>query len=171
MIIRGNSICLCPFDRRHFEATRTWANDYELSKLMGRGKPVSEVEHEKWLENVLCRDDCVLFAIETPDGKHVGNVWLWHIDARHRSAEVRIVIGDAEHTGRGIGTEAIRMLADYARDRMNLRRLFALVLSTNPRSRRAFEKAGFELEGTLRQDRWIGDRFVDNWILGRVWTD
>src|SRR5207237_1169045 len=110
------------------------------------------------------------FAIETPEGQHVGNVWLWAIDSRHRSAEVRIVIGEANCVGRGMGTEAIRMLADYARDRLNLRRLYAQALSTNPRSRRAFEKAGFELEGTFREDRWVGDRYVDTWWLGRLIT-
>ena len=48
--------------------------------------------------------------------------------------------------------------------------LYAQVLSTNPRSRRAFEKAGFELEGTFREDRWVGDRYVDTWWLGRLIT-
>jgi RimJ/RimL family protein N-acetyltransferase len=38
----------------------------------------------------------------------------------------------------------------------------------NPRARQAFEKAGFALEGTLRDDRWIGDGFSDVFVLGRL---
>ena len=169
MILRGTNVCLCPLDRRHAEGARAWANDVELARLLDRARPVSDAEHEKWTAGLHGRDDCVYFAIETAEGRHVGNVWLWGIDPRHRKAEVRIVIGEPQALGRGMGSEAIRLLADYARDRLNLRRLYAYVLSTNPRARRAFEKAGFELEGTLRQDRWVGDGYADVWIVSRVW--
>ena len=166
MILRGTKVCLVPFDRRHFEPTRAWANDLELSRLLDRARPVSDVEHENWTASLHGREDCVLFAIEATGSHHVGNVWLWAIDPRHRNAEVRIVVGETQALGRGIGSEAIRLIADYARDRLNLRRLYAYVLATNPRARRAFEKAGFELEGTLRQDRWAGERYADVWLLG-----
>jgi RimJ/RimL family protein N-acetyltransferase len=168
LILRGTCACLCPLDRRHADRARAWANDVELARLLDRARPVSDVEHEKWSANLVGRDDCVWFAIETPENRHVGNIWLWAIDARHRKAEVRIVIGETQSLGRGLGSEAIRLLADYARDRLNLRRLYAYVLATNPRGRRAFEKAGFELEGTLRQDRWVGDAYADVFELGRL---
>ena len=170
MILRGQGVCLCPFDRRHFEATRTWANDPALSLLLDRARPVSDTEHERWTASLNGRGDCVYFAIETPASHHVGNIWLWAIDPRHRKAEVRIVIGDIQSVGRGMGSDAIRLLSEYAGDRLNLRRLYAYVLATNPRARRAFEKAGFELEGTLRRDRWVGGEYADVWLLGRLWS-
>jgi RimJ/RimL family protein N-acetyltransferase len=168
LILQGPNVCLVPFDRRHFEATRAWANDLELSRLLDRARPISDVEHESWTASIHGREDCVFFAIETAANRHVGNVWLWAIDPRHRKAEVRIIIGETQSLGRGIGSEAIQLIADYARDRLNLRRLYAYVLGTNPRAKRAFEKAGFELEGTLRQERWVGDQYADVWLLGRV---
>ena len=162
---------LCPFDRRHADQTRSWVNDPDLVRLLDRGRPVSDAEHERWYSSILGREDCVFFAIETQAGaQHVGNVWLWGIDARHRKAEVRIVIGPNDHHGKGLGSEAIALLAGYARERMNLHRLYAYVLGTNPRARRAFEKAGFALEGVLRQDRWVGDRFADVFLLGTILT-
>jgi RimJ/RimL family protein N-acetyltransferase len=167
VILNGATVCLCPLDRRHAERARAWANDLELSRLLDRARPVSDAEHEAWTAKLHGRDDAVYFAIEN-EGKHVGNIWLWAIDPRHRKAEVRIVIGETDSVGRGVGSEAIRLIAEYARDRLNLRRLFACVLATNPRARRAFEKAGFELEGTLRQDRWVGDGYADVWMLGRL---
>ena len=42
------------------------------------------------------------------------------------------------------------------------------VLAINPAARRAFEKAGFAVEGTLRADRWTGAGFVDTHVLGRL---
>jgi RimJ/RimL family protein N-acetyltransferase len=168
LILKGTSACLCPLDRRHAERARTWANDVELSRMLDRARPVSDVEHEKWSAELYGHDDRVYFAIETGEGRHVGNIWLWDVDARHRKAEVRIVIGETQALGRGLGSEAIRLLADYAGDRLNLRRLYAYVLATNPRARRAFEKAGFDLEGVLRQDRWVGDAYADVFALGRL---
>jgi RimJ/RimL family protein N-acetyltransferase len=167
LILQGKNVTLCPFDRRHAEHTRAWVNDAVLAALLDRSRPVSDADHERWYASITGREDCVYFAIETAE-MHAGNVWLWNIDARHRKAEVRILIGPNEHHGKGLGSEAIALIANYARDRLNLRRLYAYVLSTNPRACRAFEKAGFALEGTLREDRWIGDRYADVFLLGRL---
>lgn len=169
MIIHGNAVTLCPLDRRHMDVTRQWANDRELARLLDRARPVGEMDHEDWFANHTRGDDRVYFAIESkPEGVHVGNIWLWGIDPRHRKAEVRIVLGSREGQGRGMGTEALSLISDYARERLNLRRLYAYVLGINPRARRAFEKAGFTLEGVLREDRWVDDRYVDVFILGKM---
>ncbi len=169
MILHGNALMLRPFDRRHADQTRAWVNDLDLARLLDRGHPVTDAEHERWYDSLVGRQDCVFFAIETaPEGLHVGNVWLWGIDARHRKAEVRILIGATDQVGKGLGTEALVLLTGYARERLNLHRLYAHVLSTNPRARRAFEKAGFQLEGVLRQDRWAGDRFADVFLMGML---
>src|SRR4051794_37501598 len=114
-MIRGKSVSLRPLDRRHAERTRDWANDLELMRLLDRARPVSDVEHERWFAGLHERTDVVYFAIETnADERHVGNVWLWGIDPRHRKAELRIVIGDRESLGRGLGTEAISLLCGFA---------------------------------------------------------
>lgn len=166
-MLKGSVVTLCPFDRRHIEPSRNWANDMELARLLDRGRPVCDVEHEQWALSLSQKKDAVFFAIETnEEAHHIGNIWLWDIDARHRKAEVRIVIGDTTHTGRGMGTECIQLLSSYAKDRLNLRRLYAYTLSSNPRAKRAFEKAGFEMEGLLREDRWNGERYVDVCLLG-----
>lgn len=162
-------VTLVPLDRAHLARTRAWANDPEIARLMDRARPVSEPEHEAWFEAIRGREDCVYFAVEQEgEPRHVGNVWLWAIDLRHRKAELRIVIGDPAARGRGVGAEAIERLCRYGFDRLNLHRIYAYVLAINPGGRRAFEKAGFALEGTLREDRWAGDRFTDVYLLGRL---
>ncbi|HKI37235.1 MAG TPA: GNAT family protein [Gemmataceae bacterium] len=168
-MLTGTIVALRPFDRRHLERTRDWVNDPELARLLDRARPVGDAEHERWYTALTDRPDAAFFAVETVlDGRHVGNVWLWGIDARHRKAEVRILLGDPGSTGKGLGSEALLLLARYAFERLNLRRLYAYVLGTNPRARRAFEKAGFEVEGVLRQDRWVGDHYADVFLLGRL---
>jgi RimJ/RimL family protein N-acetyltransferase len=75
---------------------------------------------------------------------------------------------DLDHAGKGAGTEAISRLCDYAFDQLNLHKVYAYVLAINPRARRSFEKAGFVLEGTLREDRWTGEEFTDVYLLARL---
>ena len=149
--------------------TRAWANDPEITRLMNRERPVSEAEHEVWFEAIRRRDDCAYFAIEAGEpAAHVGNVWLWAIEPRHRKAELRVVIGDSSARGKGIGAEAIDLLCRHGFERLGLHRIYAHVLAMNPAGRRAFERAGFRLEGTLRDDRWSGDAFTDTYVLARL---
>ncbi len=172
MILTGSSASLVPLDRRHLTATRAWANDWEIAEFMDRATPVSDAAHERWYEAIENRADCVYFAIEANDesatSQHIGNVWLWDIDTRHRKAEVRIVIGARNLRSQGIGTDALDLVSRYAFRRLNLRRLYAFVLSSNTRAVKAFEKAGFQQEGLLRGDRWSGEQYVDVVSLARM---
>ena len=161
------TVRLLPLERRHLEKTLEWANDPELMRLLNRAHTVSREEHEQWFNALQKREDCCYFAIEDVDGAHLGNVWLWDIDLRHRRAELRIVMG-LDRAGKGVGTEAISRLCDYAFEQLNLHKVYAYVLALNPRARRSFEKAGFVLEGTLREDRWSGESFTDVYLLARL---
>lgn len=170
-MLRDDGLSLVPLSPRHLALTLDWANNPTLSHLLNRANPVTAAEHEAWFAAVRTRRDCAYFAVEETVEHalvHVGNVWLWDIDDRHRKAELRIVIGEPAARGRGLGTRAIDLLCQYGFAERRLHRIYAYVLSLNPPARHAFENAGFTLEGTLRDDRWIGDRFCDAWILGRV---
>ena len=146
-----------------------WANDPAIMRLMDRARPVSAGEHEAWYLALAGRDDCAYFAIETaePD-PHVGNVWFFAIDRRHRKAELRVVIGEPAARGKGYGAEAIDRLCRHGFNELGLHRIYAYVLAINPAARRAFERAGFALEGTLRDDRWSDGGFVDAHLLARM---
>lgn len=163
---QASDVVLRPFDRQHLAATLAWANDPELARLLNRTSSIDDDEHERWFLSLARRPDTRHFAIES-GGRHIGNVWLAAIDQRHRKAEVRIVIG-LDDVEKGSGARALTLVAEHAFSTLGLRRLYAYVLAFNLRAKRAFEKAGFELEGTLRQDRLSAGVPVDVFVLGRV---
>lgn len=166
------AVSLHAFDRRHLAQTLTWTNDADLARLLGRLRTVEPDEHERWFAGLAGRVDTIFFAIQTgSDEQHVGNVWLADIDRRHQKAEVRVVIGTSKHRGAGLGTRALDLIARYAFETLGLHRVYAYVMSFNPRARRSFEKAGFVLEGTLRGDRWNGTGYDDTWLLARLADD
>jgi RimJ/RimL family protein N-acetyltransferase len=52
--------------------------------------------------------------------------------------------------GKGIMTEAVKLITDYAFTHLDLIRIQAGVLSKNPASMRVLEKAGYQKEGISR---------------------
>lgn len=163
-----DSIDLLPLESRHRDATLRWMNDPEMMLLLNRMHVITPNEHETWFAALPARRELDYFAIEAGKPRsHVGNIWLHGIDRSHHKAEVRIVLALGMHN-RGIGRTAISILSHKALGEMGLHRLYAYVLTTNTRARRAFEQAGFTLEGTLRSDRWTGAAYADVWVFGRV---
>lgn len=85
------------------------------------------------------------------EGEAAGSIsLLFKHDISRRAAETGYWLGWA-HWGRGIATAAVRALTDYGFAQVDLTRIYALVFSSNEASARVLSKAGFELEGRLRQ--------------------
>ena len=156
-VYSGSLVTLRTFEVDDAERYREWVNDAEVASLIDRAGPVTREEHEIWYRMLVSSDANAVFAVERlADQKFIGLVWLYAIHWRHRRAEVRIVIGDQASWGGGYGTDALRVIAGVAFGPLDLDKLWADVLATNPRAVAAFERAGFGREGLL-----IGDRVVD----------
>jgi len=147
-----------------------WMNDEQVTQyLESRFYPHSVDSIASYISQVNESSDSVLFAIVVKDeNAHVGNIKIGSIDWIHRYADVGVMIGEKAYWGRGLATEAIQLVVDYAFNKLNLRRLEAGCYANNVASIRAFQKAGFIEEGRLRQRYfWKGD-YVDRVCLGIV---
>ena len=76
-------------------------------------------------------------------------------------------MGRQRHAAGGMALRPSISCARLAFSELGLHRIYAYVLAINPRAQRAFERAGFALEGKLRDDRWVDDRFVDAYLLAQ----
>ena len=83
------------------------------------------------------------FAIETIDGRHIGNCMYYSVDEQRKEAEIGIMIGDRKYWDRGYGTDAIKALIHHIFEETNLQRLYLCTLTWNIRAQRCFEKCGF----------------------------
>jgi RimJ/RimL family protein N-acetyltransferase len=104
----------------------------------------------EWTKAAEERDDVVLLEIAV-DGKPVGQIFLHDIDEQRGESLVGYHLL-AEHRRRGIGTEALRLLIDYAREETSLETLVIITSGDNDASRRVAERAGFTLVGPPRED-------------------
>lgn len=118
----------------------------------------------RFIDKALDLSPQTYFAIEV-SGEVAGGIGYTRRDDVERvGAEVGYWLG-TEHWGRGIATAAVRVLSRHAfRSHPELRRLYALPFSSNPASGRVLSKAGYRLEGTLRQSAIKDGRVLDQWI-------
>lgn len=92
------------------------------------------------------------FAIETGEGKHIGNCTYYGIDNDKKEAELGIMIGDRDYWDQGYGTDAVAALLDYAFQRTKLNRLYLKTLVANRRAQKCFARCGFTPYGHLKKD-------------------
>ncbi|WP_375390153.1 GNAT family N-acetyltransferase, partial [uncultured Amnibacterium sp.] len=99
------------------------------------------------------------------DGAAVGGVSLFASDELAHHAEVGIGL-IPEARGRGIGTEAIAQVVEFAFVRRNLRRLHLQAIASNVGAIRVYERAGFAVEGRLREHAWVRGAYEDIVLMG-----
>jgi RimJ/RimL family protein N-acetyltransferase len=110
--------------------------------------------YQKWLERIFMseQDSTIQFGIHiTSTDRLVGMIGLDGIDWIHGNAYVGIGIGDRNDWGKGMGTDAMRVLLRYAFYELNLHRISLTVFGYNPRAIRSYEKIGFREEGRARE--------------------
>jgi RimJ/RimL family protein N-acetyltransferase len=74
---------------------------------------------------------------------------------------VGIGLGDRNYWGRGYGTEAMRLVVNYAFAELNLARVGLEAFAYNTRAVRSYEKVGFSLEGRQREQMRRDGRRLD----------
>lgn len=107
------------------------------------------------------------FAIRRHDDpdRHIGNVSVWWVSRVNRVGEIGYWVRSDE-TSRGIGTEVTARALEIGFREMGLHRLTLRIAVGNRPSERIAEKLGFRLEGTLRDEVRVGNRWIDHTIWG-----
>ena len=98
-------------------------------------------------------------------GTVVGSISLFEFDDLARHAEIGIVLA-AEARGKGVGSAAISQVVEFAFVRCNLRRVHLQVIASNLGAIRAYEKAGFVVEGHQREHAWVRGKYEDLALMG-----
>jgi RimJ/RimL family protein N-acetyltransferase len=161
-LIKGTRICLTEVRREDSETMYRWINDAETVRYNAPYSPVSWANHGAWFDGLGKNPSRVVLAIRSiEDQAIIGVIQLLDIHPVHRTAELTTRIGDDKHRGKGHGTEALKLAISFAWRDLNLQRIWLRVFATNARAIRAYEKAGFTTEGTLRRAAWIDGQWVD----------
>ncbi len=115
--------------------------------------PYTEKDGADYITAMLSADENETFAFAiTADNKVIGSIGVFRQQNIHRqTAEIGYYIAE-KYWGKGITTEAVRQICRYVFDKSDIIRIYAEPFAYNTASCRVLEKAGFQYEGTLRNN-------------------
>jgi len=160
-VLKGQKVVLREKRLEDADDDYAWRSDEELARL--DGAPTLRIPFADFLASYAdelrhpsprrCR-----FAIDTLDGKHIGNCMYYDIDEGKGQAELGIMMGDREYWDHGYGTDVVTTLLDHIFSTTRLERVYLNTLEWNVRAQRCFEKCGFV--PCKRQRRYTGNFIV-----------
>ena len=153
--IASESYTLMPFKTSDAELWQKWDTDPEVLAYMP--EPFNEFQsmEKQYAYIEECARDATgwYWSIETKDGVTIGTVALTEFSRYHGVTDLGIVIGDKNYWGRGVATEVIVALLDYAFDHLNIFRIGAEVEEGNAPMMKVLKKAGFKQDGFFESAR------------------
>lgn len=166
--IEGRLVRLRHHRPENLSAVLRWYGDADLGRLTRyQTRPMSSLEVERYFEARLLASDSLAYAIHiAATDRLIGITTFSALDPDNGSALFHITIGERDVWGQGFGTEAARLMVRHAFERLNLHRVALSVFSFNERAIRSYEKAGFRIEGRLREAVWRDGRYWDEVQMG-----
>ena len=174
--IVGRHVALRRPAAEDLDAVARWSRDPEVARLTRyQTRPMSHADVERFFRMRLLAADALAYSIvELPAWQLIGFTTFSSLDGDNGSLLFHITIGERDAWGRGLGTEATEMMLGHAFERLGLHRVGLTVFSYNTRAIRAYEKAGFRIEGRLRDAILRDGRYFDEvqmGILAEEWLE
>ncbi len=124
--------------------------------------PYTEKDAEEYIDFILNSNpnDTFAYAIDV-DGRAVGSIGAFRQRNIHfRTAELGYYLSE-EYWGRGIMTIAVKQICEKLFSETDILRIFAEPFENNAGSRRVLEKAGFQLEGILKNNAFKNGKVLN----------
>lgn len=162
MILQSDNLILRGFKETDFKAISILCNNRKIWDNLRDYIPNPYTEEDARIYIVFCQQEQpqTTFAIEYK-GEFVGSIGLViKSDVYRISAEIGYWIGEP-FWGRGITTEAVKLITEYGFNNLGLIRIFSEVFAFNKASQRVLEKAGFKKEAILKQAAIKNEKIID----------
>ncbi|MBX3456253.1 GNAT family protein [Ferrovibrio sp.] len=161
--LSGNKAALRALRHDDLVALGRWWDDAEVTHLLEMGaRPSRDKELEAFWRLAAESDDNVVFAICDPEnGRLLGTCGLYAISWVCRRAQFNILIGEKNAWDKGVGSDAARIILDYAFAKLNLESVQLGVNAENKRAIASYRKVGYVHEGTRRRFVYRNGRYYD----------
>ncbi|MHA1669945.1 MAG: GNAT family N-acetyltransferase [Promethearchaeota archaeon] len=163
--IEGDKIDLVPLNSDHIKLYVKWQNHSEVRKFTRNEFPSTIEMFKKQFESKgRSLTNEIRFEIyHKEDQKAVGLAGISNIHYAYRKANIAVNIGDLKYWGKGIASEAGKLLIDYGFGELNLYKITSTIYSPNVGSWKVAEKLGMEREATLKNNGFIDGEYVNDY--------
>jgi len=122
-----------------------WLNDAEVNKYLETRK-ANIKDLKNYIKAKNKRKDILFLGIfYKKNGEHIGNIKLEPVDLKNKKATLGLLIGNKNYWGKGIGTEATKLLINYAFDYLNINEINLGVIIENKAAIKVYKKTGFKI--------------------------
>lgn len=159
IFLDGDGVALHTIEEEDIPFLQATINDPTVRRYVSRFEPINGRQEREWFEEQVSSDDETNLLIVTEEGP-AGTIGLTPNPQLLGSAEIGIVLAKA-HWNEGYGTEASRLLTDYAFRERRIHRVVAKVLDPNEGSKRIWEKLGYRHEAVHAEATFVEGEYVD----------
>lgn len=158
-VLTGRLVMIRPGGPGDAARLRAILAEPSVSRWWGEPDPEAVLE-----QDMRGGDDTVLLVMEV-DGQVAGGIQYVEEDTpMYRHAGIDIFLG-GRYQGRGVGTEAIRLLASFLFEQRGHHRLTIDPAAANVAAVRSYAKVGFRPVGVMRQYERGGDGVFHDGLL------
>jgi RimJ/RimL family protein N-acetyltransferase len=165
-VLSGPNVVLRRPKLEDVDARLALGRDPEIFEMFGASretiKALTREGAATWVQNLLAHP--YAWIIERTG--LIGEARLDRLDMQDRRASFAIGILDPACLNRGFGTEAAKLVLDYAFGELKLHRVSVRVLAYNERAIRSYRKCGFVLEGRERESAFVNGQWHDDIMMG-----
>ncbi len=152
-----------PLEPEDLEFLYQWENDPLIWDVSNTLVPYSRYILKQYIEEShrdIFDTRQLRLIIEDLNDKVVGAIDLFDFEPFHQRAGVGILIYNKSDQSKGLASDALQLMLQYAKKNLGLHQLYANITTNNLGSIHLFEKVGFQLIGTKKD--WI--RTSDKWL-------
>lgn len=165
--LEGEKVYLRPVQEGDGTLVYFGKNNRQVRETLFLFAPMTEEQVRQEMSSWSSSKEIMLFTICSQESDEaVGQTAFVRIDYVSRAAVFYIAIYDPQFWAKGFGGEATRLMVQYAFDVLNLNRIQLHVCCDNTHGVQAYRRAGFQIEGTLRQAMYHHDRYCDFYVMG-----
>lgn len=167
--LKGKYIYLRALEPEDLEFVYAIENDEEIWEVSNTQTPYSKFLIRQYLENAqqdIYEAKQLRLAICVFDSDEaVGLIDLFDFDPKNNRAGIGILIQKKQDRARGIGSEALDLLIQYAFNQLQLHQLFANIGVENKHSLQLFSKFGFQEIGIKKDWNKVNGNYQDEYLL------
>ena len=152
-----------PLEPEDLEFLYKWENDPDIWKVSNTFTPFSRFILKQYIQEShrdIFEARQLRLIIQDLEGKPAGAIDLFDFEPFHQRAGLGILIHSPEDRQKGLATDSLQLMLNYAKEVLGLHQLYANIPVNNPASIALFEKAGFQCTGTKKD--WI--KTTNGWL-------
>lgn len=167
--LKGDLITFEPLSESIIPSLHAYASDPNVSRYIGwplmKNIDDSKAYYNQLIENE--KNETHEYASIMYHGQHIGTIMLFNFSKEAKNLEIGYVL-NSDYWGKGITSEAVKLLMDYLLEHTDTHKVCARVVSGNMASARVLEKYGFVSEGCLKDQYYIDEKYYDALYYGYI---